>query len=204
MTKKKAGRPPKYGPDGPLKRSQRRKVASAVNKDGTLRKRHVPFTPAKQREYLEKLAETGLIAHTCRELNISREMVRYERKKNPAFAELEDAAKQYFAETLEQEAVRRAREGVQKPVFYKGSQVGHVTEFSDRLMEILLKGHIPEKYKDGLRGGDTNVQVSGVLVINQRGNAEDWEKQASQASLPKPDEVDGGEIYPVAREADDS
>lgn len=196
--KKKPGRPPKYGPDGPLKRSARRKVASAVNKDGSLRKVYVKFSPAKQREYLELLAQHGLKTHACRLLNVSREMVRYERKHNPAFAELEDEALNFFNEGLEEEAIRRARDGVDKPVFYKGVECGSIREFSDRLMEVLLTGRIPDKYGKQLKG-ETNVNVSGVLVINQRTSAEDWEAAAQHKQLPSPDDVVEGEYTPVER-----
>lgn len=196
--KNKGGRPPKYGPDGPLKRHKRRELASAVNKDGSLRKKHVSFTPAKQREYFELLAENGLKAHACRVLNISREALRLERQKNPAFAELEAEALDYFNETLEQEAIRRAKDGVDKPIYYKGHKVDTVKEFSDRLMEVLLTGRIPEKYGKQLKG-DTNVSVSGVLVINQRVSAEDWEQAAQTKALPSPEDVVEGEYTPVEK-----
>ncbi len=196
--KNKGGRPPKYGPNGPLKRHKRRELASSVNKDGSLRKTHVKFTVAKQREYFELLAEHGLKAHACRTLNISREALRLERQKNPAFAELETEALEYFNEKLESEAIRRARDGVDKPIYYKGVKVDTVREFSDRLMEVLLTGRIPEKYGKQLKG-DTNVSVSGVLVINQRPSAGDWEKAAAEKALPSPEDVVEGEYTPVEK-----
>jgi hypothetical protein len=63
------------------------------------------------------------------------------------------------ARILEDEARRRAREGVRKPVLYQGKQVyatgpGGVreplfeTEFSDSLMALLLKGNDPSKFKE--------------------------------------------------------
>lgn len=50
--------------------------------------------------------------------------------------------------TLEDEAVRRANEGIRKAVRYKGKIVGYDTEFSDSLLIFMLKGGKPEKYKD--------------------------------------------------------
>jgi hypothetical protein len=49
---------------------------------------------------------------------------------------------------LEDEAVRRAREGVTKAVRYKGKIVGYDTEYSDSLLQFLLKGAMPEKYRE--------------------------------------------------------
>jgi hypothetical protein len=189
---KRKGRP--RDPNRPMKVHQRRATQSSINKDGSVRKARVPFTIPKQREYLEKLAETGLKAHAARHVNVSREMVRYERKQNPAFEELEQEALTYFAEQLEAEAIRRAKDGVEKPVYYKGHVVGHITEFSDRLMEVLLKGRIPETYGDQMKGGGDQFNVSGVLVINQRPSVEDWEQGATQQQLPAP--IDGGELIP--------
>lgn len=52
------------------------------------------------------------------------------------------------AEHLEAEARRRAVEGVVKPVYYKGQEVGAVREYSDTLLIFLLKGAMPEKYRE--------------------------------------------------------
>ncbi len=60
----------------------------------------------------------------------------YVREFNQARAELVDL--------LIDEAVRRAREGTQRPVFYQGEQCGVVLEYSDALMIALLKAWAPE------------------------------------------------------------
>jgi hypothetical protein len=52
---------------------------------------------------------------------------------------------------VEEEAIRRAYAGTGKKVYYKGEVVGEVTEYSDRLIEFILKGHFPEKYKERYR-----------------------------------------------------
>jgi len=40
------------------------------------------------------------------------------------------------ADSLEDEAVRRARDGYDKPVYQQGQCVGHVREYSDTLMVV--------------------------------------------------------------------
>ncbi len=52
------------------------------------------------------------------------------------------------ARSLEDEAVRRAREGITRPVRYKGKIVGYETEYSDQLLIALLKAWLPEKYRE--------------------------------------------------------
>ena len=50
-----------------------------------------------------------------------------------------------------QAAHKRATAGWEEPVFGKNGQVGTITRYSDRLMELLLKGDDPAKY--GQRAG---------------------------------------------------
>lgn len=47
---------------------------------------------------------------------------------------------------LEDEAVRRASEGVQKPVYQGGVMVGTTTEYSDTLLQMVMRGKRPQRY----------------------------------------------------------
>jgi len=61
------------------------------------------------------------------------------------------------ADRAEDEARRRAIDGVEEPVgWYQGSSGGTVTRYSDTLLIFLMKGANPEKYADRHRhsGGD--------------------------------------------------
>jgi hypothetical protein len=74
-----------------------------------------------------------------------------------------DKALEIAADLLEEEAVRRAHDGVKKPVFQGGKRVGYVQEYSDTLLIFLLKGTKPKKFGDRttLAGDKDNpVQVS--------------------------------------------
>lgn len=57
-------------------------------------------------------------------------------------------AEQEAADALEREAWRRAVEGTDKPVTYQGQITATYKEYSDRMLEMLLKAHRPEKFKD--------------------------------------------------------
>jgi hypothetical protein len=61
-----------------------------------------------------------------------------------AFAEAELRA----VRTLEDEAVRRAHDGITKTIRYKGRIVGYEKEYSDSLLLALLKAGAPEKYRE--------------------------------------------------------
>ena len=84
------------------------------------------------------------------------------------FAKDRKGALDMGADTLEDEAVRRAKDGVEKPVYQGGKLVGHVQEYSDTLLIFLLKGARPEKYRDRVQqelsgpGGQTIQLITSV------------------------------------------
>lgn len=59
-----------------------------------------------------------------------------------------ERAKEIAFDVLEEEAVRRAYLGVDEPVFHNGQQCGVIRKYSDRLMEVLLRGNKPKIYGD--------------------------------------------------------
>lgn len=61
---------------------------------------------------------------------------------------------------LEDEAHRRAFDGVDEPVFYKGEDCGAVKKYSDTLAIFLLKAHAPEKYRER-----QDLTVKGTLTL---------------------------------------
>jgi hypothetical protein len=70
------------------------------------------------------------------------------RDADPDFATAWDDAEQEAADALEREAWRRGVEGVDRPIMYQGQVVASSKEYSDRMLELLLKAHRPSKYKD--------------------------------------------------------
>ena len=69
-------------------------------------------------------------------------------------------------------ARRRAIDGFEEPVFYQGAVVGAVRKYSDRMLELLLKGHAPEKYKDRVQhSGDVKVNVTEQALLEARQRA---------------------------------
>ena len=78
------------------------------------------------------------------------------RNKMPEFAARWDEAMRIAGDVLEAEAFRRGLEGVVRPVFQKGMQVGTIREYSDSLLKMLLSAAKPEKYgpRVALTGAD--------------------------------------------------
>lgn len=85
---------------------------------------------------------------------------------DPAFANDWAEAEEMAVDRLEAEAWRRATEGTKRPVYQGGKEVGYVMEYSDRLAEMLLKGHRSYRFKDRVEtqlasptGGDAKLIV---------------------------------------------
>ena len=83
---------------------------------------------------------------------------------DPGFHELAQDAMEEWADCLEQEAVRRAVEGVEEPVFHQGEVVGFVTKYSDALLGKLLTGRRPEIFGNktevtGAQGGPLTIKI---------------------------------------------
>lgn len=84
------------------------------------------------------------------------------RRERPDLAQAWDDAIVEGAEALEQEAFRRAVEGTDKPIVHLGVITDTIKEYSDTLLIFLLKGRLPEKYKDRVQQDNSH---SGDITI---------------------------------------
>jgi hypothetical protein len=105
----------------------------------------------KKRAFLLAYAQTGQLAATCRAVRMPHSLHYYWRKYDPVYAQAFTEAQQLAATTLEDEAIRRARDGVRRSIFHQGKPVGEELVYSDTLLIFLLKGALPEKYGDKVR-----------------------------------------------------
>jgi hypothetical protein len=70
-------------------------------------------------------------------------------------------------QVLEDEANRRAVEGVKEPVYQGGKLVGEVQRYSDTLLIFLLKGALPDKYRDNFKIDSTaKITAEGEVAKN--------------------------------------
>jgi len=91
------------------------------------------------------------------------------REEDAEFAAQWKAAVDEGTDFLEDEAMRRAAEGVDRPVFQMGECVGYTREYSDSLMAMQLKGRRPERYGDkvahtGAEGGAIKHHIEVEFV----------------------------------------
>lgn len=81
----------------------------------------------------------------------------YERRGNDeAFRVAWEQASKIGTQALEDEAARRAFHGTKKPVYQGGVLVGHIQEYSDTLIQFLLRARRPKRYRE-----KTSIEHSG-------------------------------------------
>jgi hypothetical protein len=117
--------------------------------------KRLKLTKPRQERFLRALAETGNVTAAVAVAGTSRTRIYERRKADPAFAAGWDEAEEIAADRLEEEARRRAVEGVQEPLVSAGKIVRDddgqpiaIRRYSDTLLIALLKAHRPERFKD--------------------------------------------------------
>jgi len=101
-----------------------------------------------QARYLEHLPKQFTVTAALLKAGASREQLARWREQDAEFLIREQGARDALADLLEAEAIRRAFKGVRVPVYQGGLLAGHVTQYSDQLLTLLLKALRPEKFKD--------------------------------------------------------
>jgi hypothetical protein len=103
----------------------------------------------KKRAFLVAYSECGNIVRAAAAAGVHRSSHFHWVKGDEAYADAFREAERMAGFLLEAEARRRAAEGIDKPVYYQGQVVGTVKEYSDTLLIFLLKGALPDKYREG-------------------------------------------------------
>ena len=107
------------------------------------------LTPERKALFIAELTKHGCIIRAARAASPHSEhgckkSFREERDRDPAFAEAWDLAMDTARAGIHAEIRRRAIEGVDRPIYQGGELVGTEKVYSDRLLEILARAHLPE------------------------------------------------------------
>jgi hypothetical protein len=122
---------------------------------------------AKAREtFLKTLGETCNVSEACRRAGIGRASAYDWRDDDQGFAAAWAEAEQEAADRLEREAWRRGVDGIDKPITYQGKVTDTYREYSDRMLELLLKAHRPDKYVE--RREVTGKDGAPITVVEHR------------------------------------
>lgn len=148
--------------------------------------------------FLRQLELTGVVFKSAERAGLSYRTVRRLRKDDVVFAELWAESMQAYRDSIEEEARRRAMDGWDEPQFSQrlGTQMGVIRKFDSRLLELMLKRHIPE-FREQFKG---EIAISGgVLVAPAPVTTEDeWEKKFGGPRLKLLSSEEPGTVSPEA------
>jgi hypothetical protein len=147
----------------------KKKTSKGAKGSGSTRERK--WIPA----FLAALSSSANVTLACTAARIARSKVYEYRDKNPQFAKQWEDAMDTAIDILEEEARRRAQDGVETFVVSKGQVVMwegkplKERKYSDTLMVALLKAHRPAKYRENFKlehagpdGGPVQVEVKNL------------------------------------------
>lgn len=138
--------------------TSRRKPAETSGIDGKS-----PVIAARQdraREIiLGELRKARSISGACEEAEIARSTFAKWRREDKDFADEVEDALAAGTEALEDEAVRRGKNGYRKAVYHQGEVVGYERRYSDRMLEVMLEARNPSKFRK-----NHSIEVQGQMT----------------------------------------
>jgi hypothetical protein len=124
------------------------------------------------------LTEYGILGKACDVAGIHENVVKERAKAEPTFKMMLEQAYRMMNDALEYEAMRRAVEPNERPVFQRGEMVGVIKEYDTKHLEWLLERRMPERYHIPTRiefAGDGEGVLNFKLELNPGGQKEDEE-----------------------------
>lgn len=151
--------------------------------------------------FIAHLASTANVTAAAALIGVSRTAVYEWRAANADFAALWDEAVEMATDALEAEARRRALEGVQEPIVVMGriakdddGNTLYVRKYSDTLMQLLLRAHRPEKYRErtetkhvGPDGGAVQLEAIRERISSRFARLAPQDGVVIDAGQPKPE-----------------
>lgn len=153
------------------------------------RARHDGWSPERQRGFIEALGECGCVDEASKRVGMAVRSAYALRRRIDAqsFRQAWDFALDYAIRRLSDGAFSRAINGVSRPVFYKGEQIGERRHYDERLTMFLLR------YRDPLRYGawldDMRYQRhpdGAAIALAKMTDRVDDDAEAEQAGAPRP------------------
>lgn len=130
-------------------------------KPGAVMGQPTKLTPERKSAFLTALSETCNVTKAAEAVGLKRQTLYDWRRDDEAFAVEWAHALRIGAEALEDIAKVRAFDGIDEPVFHQGEQVATMKKYSDTLTIFLLKGAMPEKYRERV-----DTRVDGGMTLN--------------------------------------
>jgi hypothetical protein len=121
------------------------------------------MTPAVKQRIVEMLAEDFAPTKVARACGVCAATFHGHYRKDPAFAQAVNDARELYVTKLRSEVYRRGVDGWKEPVFFKGNKCGSIRRYSDSLLLAHLRRYDPS-YRDS-----SKVAVEGSLGLEHSG-----------------------------------
>jgi len=144
----------------------------------------------------------GDMLAACKAVGVSLIFVRTWLKDDAKVRDRLKEAEQVGTQGLVSAAIKRAVNGVEEDVYYQGDVVGTKTNYSDGLLQTLLKAKIDE-FKPGAEAVGGGITVNIANVMPRASNYEEWMAMKERtlapppAQLPAPEEAEYVDVTPV-------
>jgi hypothetical protein len=112
--------------------------------------------PTWVKPFLDGLAKGYTVGRAAKDAGISDRTAYQLRTRDDRLRVAWAEAANRGTDMIEQEAYRRGVDGVDRPVFQGGQEVGVVREYSDDLLKFILRARNPSRFRDNLK-----LEVSG-------------------------------------------
>ena len=155
-----------------------------------LKERHNGWSPQRQQDFIEALADLGSVSAACRKVGSSQHGV-YLLRRHPEAASFRaawEAALALGIQRIEDVAMDRALNGVEVPVYAYGKIIGTRRVYNDRLLMFMLRNRAPKRFAaDGAKGMNAIDQMM-ITRLKKEWRAE-WEKERALTDNQDEDEI---------------
>lgn len=130
-----------------------------------------PSMAVRKACFLSQLRRSANVSRAAREAGLAHSTAYRQRARSKTFAAEWDDAIAEALDTLEEAILARVRDGVPKPVFYGGEQIGTVHQYSDPLAMFVLKSKRPEIYNrepHAFTQADDLTEVEAMAEFDRR------------------------------------
>ncbi|WFL76833.1 hypothetical protein P7228_12620 [Altererythrobacter arenosus] len=143
------------------------------------------WTDARQRAFIEALADTGSVRAAAAAVNMSSEGAYHLRRQQGAqsFRKAWETALQLGVQRIEDVAMDRALNGVDVPVYSYGKLVGLRKSYNDRLLMFMLRNRAPDRFAEGRAKGMSGMDLT-TLEREKKKWRREWELE-QQANRPQ-------------------
>lgn len=105
------------------------------------------FTKGTWEVWINEFVRTGRQDKACKVSGIPRQTVYKRTRQDVEFGKFVQEVRDMTMDSLEDEAIRRARDGWNEPQYFKGELQGFVRKYDSGLLTFMLMHGRPEKYR---------------------------------------------------------